>query len=81
MCLQRVVVDLREAAEAVSDRVLLQLRNNGFRRIELDLVAEDGSARRAVWTPAESRQMQEGAQTGGRNPCASAAEAHEQPEH
>ena len=64
----RVCVANADAAEKVVDRVLLQLRNKGYQRIELDVIAEGGERQLVVWTPA-GRQAQPST-AGGDNPCA-----------
>ena len=60
------------SAEDVSDRVLHELMNKGYNRIDLDLISSDpkgGAERRQVtWTPDQGKQMQGPSKTGD-NPC------------
>lgn len=74
LCIERAA-----EADTIIDRVLFQLRNKGYQRIELDVVPAGGEGRRtAVWTPREGTQVSGAAAAGGENPCASAGtEAHE----
>ncbi len=64
-------------SDTIANRVLLQLRNKGYQRIELAVTPTDGSdASRAVWTPSGGVQMDAG-RAAGENPCTSTTEAHE----
>jgi hypothetical protein len=51
-----------DAADKISDRLLLQLRNKGYARINLSMVASDreGKTRQQLvsWTAREGKQMQ-----------------------
>ena len=72
-------IEQASEADTIIERVLFQLRNKGYQRIELDVVPASGEGRRmAVWTPREGTQVSGAAAAGGENPCAPAdAEAHE----
>jgi hypothetical protein len=72
-------IEQASEADTIIERVLFQLRNKGYQRIELDVVPTGGEGRRlAVWTPREGTQVNGVAAAGGENPCASGgAEAHE----
>lgn len=67
VCMQQM-----DEAEAVSDRLLLQLRNKGYDRIQLAMYApDDGQVQRqqVTWSTTGGKQMQ-GASQSGENPCA-----------
>jgi hypothetical protein len=61
-----------DAADTVSDRLLLQLRNKGYQRIDLNMIAvKDGkaTAQQVSWSTKQGKQMQ--AQSpASQNPCA-----------
>jgi hypothetical protein len=63
------------SAVEVSDRVLHELMNKGYRRIDLDVISgsSDGGAerRQVTWTPDQGKQMQPSSRTGD-NPCLTA---------
>jgi hypothetical protein len=72
VCLQQM-----DKAEAVSDRLLFQLRNKGYDRIQLAMYApHDGQMQRqqVTWSATGGKQMQ-GASQSADNPCAA------QPQH
>lgn len=62
-----------DVADAVSHRLLMQLKNKGYERIDLAMyaTAEGGGARveKVAWTPDQGKQMQQGRQAA-QNPCA-----------
>jgi hypothetical protein len=68
--------DLDEA-DAVSDRLLLQLLNKGYSHIQLSMHGrqEEGSSRQQVtWTREQGKQMQPGSQAAD-SPCTAEAPA------
>jgi hypothetical protein len=62
-----------DAADMVSDRLLLQLRNKGFRNITLAMYSvegKNGAQRREVtWSPDRGKQLSPASQAG-QDPCA-----------
>jgi hypothetical protein len=72
-----------EAADEVSDRLLMQLRSRGFERIDLALIGKDSNGsvqqRGVVWTPREGKQMQ-AAGSVGEDRCASAPGGESRPD-
>jgi hypothetical protein len=60
-----------DSADAVSDRLLLQLRNKGYQRIELSMYAPGGEGARqqqVTWSTREGKQLLAATQAG-QNPC------------
>lgn len=67
-----VCMDRIDEADAISERLLFQLRNKGYDRIQLALYAPDGAqtrTRQVTWSTSTGRQMQ-GVSDAGENPCA-----------
>jgi hypothetical protein len=67
VCMQQM-----DAADEVSDRLLLQLRNKGYDRIQLAMYAPDGEQsqkQQVTWSTRNGKQMQ-GASQASDNPCA-----------
>ena len=74
-----VCMERSGSAEAISDRLLLQLRNKGYQRIELVMYApgDDGVEQRQVsWSTREGKQMQ-AVTRAGQNPCETRNAANE----
>jgi hypothetical protein len=70
VCLQKM-----DESDKVSERLLLQLRNKGYDRIELAMYsAGDGQTQRrpVTWTSSSGTEMQQPSQSS-QNPCATAA--------
>jgi hypothetical protein len=59
-------MDRASAADEVSDRLLFQLRNKGYQKIELTMFGKDGGSvqqRQVTWSPDAGKQMQQPSQT------------------
>ncbi len=66
LCLARA-----SSADAVSERVLMQLRSRGLERVDLTMYGREGrevKSQKVSWTLASGKQLQE-ASTSGQNPC------------
>jgi hypothetical protein len=73
----QVCVSRAGSADDISDRVLHELMNKGYSRIDLEMFSNTGKGtterRQVSWTPAQGKQIQAAASTG-ENPCLTAAQ-------